>query len=86
VTGGDTGDKPYVSLLTGRFDCGHYAQLACRKDGLYEVTGCAQCVTRCPNCGASTGRQCITQSGFGTRTHRERIKAAGFDYARVEGL
>lgn len=72
------------SLLTGKFPCGHYAQLVCRKDALYEESGCAQCATGCPKCNTWKGAQCVTPSGFGTRTHTERIKAAGFTYVKTE--
>ena len=61
------------------FECGHHRQVKPRRDGLYELSACAVCAAPCPHqpCGARPGHVCHTPSGTFSRTHRERIDAAG---------
>ena len=61
------------------FECGHHRRVKPRRDGLYELTACAVCAAPCPHkpCRARPGHVCQTPSGTFSRTHRERIDAAG---------
>jgi hypothetical protein len=72
--------------MTGAvFECGHHRRVKPRRDGLYELTACAVCAASCPHkpCGARPGHVCRTPSGAFSRTHRERIEAAGVTCRRV---
>ena len=61
------------------FECGHHRRVKPRRDGLYELTACPVCAAPCPHqpCRARPGHVCHTPSGTFSRTHRERIDAAG---------
>jgi hypothetical protein len=72
--------------MTGAFfECGHHRRVKPRRDGLYELTACAVCAALCPHqpCRARPGHVCRTPSGAFSRTHRERIEAAGVTCRRV---
>ena len=67
------------------FECGHHRRVKPRRDGLYELTACPVCAAACPHqpCGARPAHVCRTPSGAFSRTHRERIEAAGITCHRV---